>query len=138
MTRGPGSELQVDEYNRWAEPLKVSVHRVVAADVDNLLESVTAIAFPHASTVQSDIDYRLVGDIYRFDASHSGQVVLETQWAIASAGGELVMPPRRTRYEALSSGSAEPGAMVASMNDVLAQFSRDIAKAMQDLLQKED
>jgi len=45
LTRGAGAEMQVDEFNRWAEPLSLSLHRIVSTNVDNLLDSVVPELF---------------------------------------------------------------------------------------------
>ena len=37
VTRGPGAEIIVDEFNRWAEPLDNAMHRVLASNLDVLL-----------------------------------------------------------------------------------------------------
>ena len=96
VTRGGGSELEIDEFSRWAEPLTQALHRVVSTDVDNMMNGVMVIAFPWEAAVQNDVDYRLIGEITRFDADRSGRVVLDIQWAISEVSAELAVPPRRT------------------------------------------
>ena len=79
VTRTSGTEMQVDEFNRWAEPLSPSMHRIVAANVDRLRDDLTVIAFPYDAVIRNIVDYRLHGDVVRFDADNSGRVVLEVQ-----------------------------------------------------------
>ncbi|NOX71053.1 MAG: serine hydrolase [Gammaproteobacteria bacterium] len=81
-TRGSGSELEIDEFSRWAEPLIRAIHRVVAIDVDNMMPAVTVLAFPWEPVVRAQVDFRLIAEITCFEAERSGQVVLEIQWAI--------------------------------------------------------
>ena len=134
VTRSPGAELQVDEFNRWAEPLGLAMHRVVAADVDGLLDELVVIAFPHDAVVGGVVDFRLRGDILRFDADRSGSVVLEVQWSVSSDNGTTVVPAHRARYEAQAGRAGDPDAVVTAMNEALRQFSRDIADAMASVL----
>jgi len=137
VTRGAGVEIKVDEFSRWAEPLAVAFHRVVSTDVDNTMDGVTVLAFPWESVVRSQVDYRLLGDVIRFDTDRSGRVVLETQWGITAVdSGEKAVPPRRTRYEAQAGASDDPAAVASAMNEALAKFSRDIASEMQAVLQE--
>ena len=136
VTRGAGTELQVDEFSRWAEPLNLSVHRVVSIDVDRLLEGVVVVAFPYESVIRTQVDYRLVGNVNRFDADRSGRIVLEVQWAIAEVGEGLAVPAHRSRYEAQAATADDPGAVTAAMNKALAQFSRDIASELEAALQE--
>lgn len=137
VTRGEGAELQVDEFSRWAEPLDVAFHRVVSTDIDNMMAGVTVISFPWESAARAQVDYRLLGDVLRFDADQSGRVVLETQWGIVAADSDKwPVPPHRTLYEAQTELPDDPAAVALAMNEVLAKFSRDIASKMQAILQK--
>jgi len=127
VTRDVDAQMRVDDFSRWTEPLADSMHRIVSTDVDNLLHGVVVVMYPYDAVVRSHLDYRLVGDVNRFDADSSGLVVLEIQWAIVDTEANLLVPARRNRYQAQMVTSGDFGAMVAAMNDVLSQFSRDIA-----------
>ena len=135
VTRAGGAEIQVDEFSRWAEPLRLALHRVVSADVDGLLDGVIVIAFPYDSMVRPQVDYRLLGDVIRFDADQSGRVVLELQWTITDTDSEVAVPIHRSRYEARAATADDPAAVAVAMNNALASFSRDIASEMDAVLQ---
>jgi uncharacterized lipoprotein YmbA len=138
VTRGANAEMQVDEFSRWSEPLATSMLRIISADVDNLLEGVVVVVFPYEPFVRNQVKYRLVGDINRFEADYQGRIVLEVQWGITDTEGQMAVPVRRNRYQAqvAQEGSSNDGtsAVVAAMNDALAQFSRDIASKLQPAL----
>ena len=53
VTRGANSEMQVDEFNRWSEPLATSLLRIVSTDVDNLLPGVVVVASLTYTTASS-------------------------------------------------------------------------------------
>ena len=127
VTRDVDAQMRVDDFSRWTEPLADSMHRIISTDVDNLLHGVVVVMYPYDAVVRSHLDYRLVGDVNRFDADSSGLVVLEIQWAIVDTEANLLVPVRRNRYQAQMVTSGDFGAMVAAMNDVLSQFSRDVA-----------
>ncbi len=127
VTRDVDAQMRVDDFSRWTEPLTDSMHRIISTDVDNLLHGVVVVRYPYDAVVRSHLDYRLVGDVNRFDADSSGLVVLEIQWAIVDTEANLLVPVRRNRYQAQMVTSGDFGAMVAAMNDVLSQFSRDVA-----------
>lgn len=137
VTRGSDAEIKVDEFNRWAEPLGLVFHRVVSTDVDNLMDGVTVLIFPWDSAVQAQIDYRLLGDVIRFDTDRSGRVILEMQWGIIAVDSDK-WPVRqhRTRYEAQTGSPDDPAAVASAMNEALAKFSRDIVGQMQAVLQQ--
>ena len=134
VLRGDSSEILVDEFHRWSEPLNKSILRIVAADVDNLLEDVVVVEFPFDSHVRNQVEYRLLGDVSRFDADSTGRIVLDVQWGITSIKGDSVVSVRRYRYQAQAADPADPGAVVVAMNDALAQFSRDIAGRLEAAL----
>lgn len=125
VTSGPGAEIIVDEFNRWAEPLDNAIHRVLASNLDVLLESVVVVAYPSAAIV--NIDYRLVGRFDRFNSGQDGLVILDVQWAIVDSTGTVRLPPRRARFESQATRPDDPGSIAQAMSDVLAQFCRDIA-----------
>ena len=135
VTRGVDAEMHVDEFSRWSEPLTTSLLRIVSADVDNLLQGVVVVVFPYEPFVRNQVNYRLIGDINRFDADDSGKVVLEVQWGIADADGGVVVPVRRNRYQTQTSIADDTSAVVAAMNDALALFSRDIVGKLESVLQ---
>ncbi|GJL73803.1 MAG: hypothetical protein NMNS01_30020 [Nitrosomonas sp.] len=137
VTRGAGAEVKVDEFNRWAEPLAVAFHRVVSTDIDNMMDGVSVLAFPWESAVRSQVNYRLLGDVVRFDADRSGRVVLETQWGITETdSGKAVVKPRRTRYETQAGSPDDPAAVASAMNETLVKFSRDVVSEIQAVLQE--
>ena len=135
VTRGSGQEIRVDEFSRWAEPLATSFHRIVSADVDHSVDGLVVVAFPWESAVRGVVDYRLLGDVTRFDADRSGRVILDVQWGVVEVeSDERVVRPHRTRYESRAGSPDDPAAIASAMNDALADFSRDIARQMQAIL----
>lgn len=128
VTRGNGSELEVHEFSRWAEPLDSALHRVLSADVDSIMDNVAVYPFPWETLVNKQVHYRLLGDIMRFEADRTGRVVLEVQWGVTSVeSSEPVVAAQRATYEAQSGSADDPAAITAAMNDALAQFGRDVA-----------
>ena len=125
VVRGANAEIIVDDINHWAEPLHDSFHRVLANNVDTLLDSMVVLAYPYAAVL--DVDYRLVGRIARFDSDQNGMIVLEVQWGASDADGNVLVVPSRGRYESQATEPGNPGAIARAMSDALAQFSRDIA-----------
>lgn len=134
VTRGIGAELRVDEFSRWAEPLNLSLHRIVAANVDALLDNVVVVSFPYDAAIQTAVDYRLLGEVDRFDADRSGRVVLDVQWVISQVGSDLAAPPRRSHYQAQSADASDPASVAEAMNETLLLFSQDIADELASVL----
>lgn len=131
VTRGPNGEVLIDDYRRWAEAVDESIHRIVAANVEGLVDGVTVLSYPYNTMLQ--LEYRVFGDVVRFDADQDGRAMLIVQWGIISADRDIIVEPRRARYEATASTPGDAGAIVAALNDVIADFSRDIAAQLDGL-----
>lgn len=129
VTRGSNSEVMVDEFNRWAEPMDDAIYRIVAANVDSLLQGVIVIAFPYNHI--AELDYRLLGRIDRFDVDEDGHVVLQVQWTMLESDSDFVIQPERVRYETQASRPGDYGSVAQAMSEALAQFSRHIAEELE-------
>lgn len=127
VTRGEGTEILVDDFNRWAEPVEDSIYRVLGWNVDRAMEGVIVVAFPYNNAIE--YEYQVVGNIARFDADRSGRAVLLAQWGIVAVDGEIVVPPRRVQYEATVAVPGDYGSIAAAMSDTLAQFGLAISEA---------
>lgn len=126
VTRRGNAELLVDDFNRWAEPVDDEVHRIVAANLDGLLDDMVVVAFPFNHYAR--LDGQVVGRVDRFDTDQDGRVVLLVQWGIRKPDADFVVPPRRAHYETQASDASDYGSIAAAMSAVLAEFSRDIAR----------
>lgn len=131
VTRGKGTQLTVDDFNRWAEPLDKAVPRVLVLNMTELVPGVVTVRFTDRVVTPSQ---RLFATISRFDADDQGSAVLIAQWGINSADGAPLLPPRTSRYEAQAVPAASPEAEAAALSRLLEDFSRDLAAAVQQII----
>ncbi len=134
VTRGTNAEIIINDFRRWAEPVDESMHRIVAANVEGLVEDVTVVSYPYHTMAQPE--FRIYGDVVRFDADVTGEAVLVVQWGIAAADRTVVAPPQRARYVAQASNPTDTGAVVIALNAVIAEFSRDIATHIEQAIRE--
>lgn len=132
VTRTAGSELIIDEFQRWAEPVDRSFNRVLASNVDDMLDSAVVVLFPYNMNFR--IDIRVVGRVFRFDTDSSGLAVLDVQWGAGDGKNNTLVEPRRTHYEARASDPQDYDAIVIALNETLDAFSRDMAAALEEHL----
>jgi uncharacterized lipoprotein YmbA len=123
VRRSSGAQLLVDEFNRWAEPLDEAVPRIIAMNVDGLMDDLIVVPFRGAAV---DAAFRLFGSVKQFDADQTGRAVLVVQWGITRKDGELIVPPRTSRYQLQAARPDDPDAIAQAMTQVLETFSRDI------------
>jgi hypothetical protein len=130
ISRGGGNQLELGQFDRWAEPLNRNIERVVARNLSVLLDTDRVFVLPARRPL--DLRYRVVIDVLRFNLVKKGETLLEVRWAVLD--GE-------TRRELLIATSAHGHAVavqnydsvVSSMNENLAELSREIATAIASL-----
>ncbi|HKJ16041.1 MAG TPA: PqiC family protein [Xanthomonadales bacterium] len=132
VTRGAGTEILINEQARWAEPLNRAIHRVLAANVDQQMSDVIAVAYPYLETIE--IDYAVLGQVERFDSDQSGRVLLVVQWGVVDETRHPLIIPQRSSYESRASDPNDPDQIARAMNDALNHFSQDIAGQLKKAL----
>lgn len=125
VLRGPGKQVSIDELQRWAEPLRQSIPRQLAAELGQMLHSsqVSALPLDHR---QFEADYRLQIDILRFDASPGEGAVLEIQWRIEARNAETTRRTQRLYIE--KTASTETHELIAAQARLLRQAAQEIAR----------
>ena len=128
VTRGD-AEMEVSEYDRWAEPLNSSVPRLLASDLSTMLDTERIVMFPWS--VETTIDRQVVVDVLRFEGTMGGDVVLDARWRVLGpARQELVLQHSVVREAAGANGYP---AVVAAMRRAVGVLSREIAEAIKRL-----
>ena len=131
VTRASPNRLQLAEFDRWAEPLKHNVSRVLAENLSFLLSGDRVVVFPWKRSTA--LDYRVSVEITRFDGKRSGEVTLKAHWTISGADGKKVFV-RRESSLVESAGNQEYEALVAAESRTLAALSHEIAAAIKEVL----
>lgn len=124
VLQADGHQVTILEQQRWAEPLRTGIPRVVAENLTRLLGT------NQVSTRDDAIgtpDCRVVIDVRRFESQRGSAVSLDTLWVVSCAGA-----PRRTGQaqvrEPVTGDSFD--AVVAAHGRALDVVSRDIATAV--------
>ncbi len=116
-----GSELQLSELERWAEPLADGIARTLAEDLGALLATDRLWLYPWPPSVP--VDVQVTVDVLRFD-QEGGDGVLAARWTVTDADGRFA-----TRRFERREPAAEPerAATVEALSRALAELSREIA-----------
>src|SRR3954469_20399264 len=125
LVRESGNRVQLLEQQRWAEPLKSGIARVVAADLGRLLGTAHTTSYPAAES--KDTGYRVALDVQRFDATRGKGADVEIAWRVRRLPEGPLREGRTTANEA---AGGEYEALVAAQSRALATVSRDIAQAI--------
>jgi len=114
----------------WAERLDAGFQRVLAANLATLLPAERLYL---SAWRMEDVAAELYVTIEQFDMDAAGRGVLIARWRIISAGGEKVLKAGRTT---LTRQGPAPGSSisdaVATLSELLADFSRQLAEALQE------
>ena len=130
VTRKGRDEIELAEFDLWSEPLKNSVSRTLGENLATLLRTDRVAIFP--SRGSRVVQYQVVIDVARFEASIGGDLVLDARWRIQEGNGKELVMGRSTLNEA----TGAPGyvALVAAMSRALGRLSLDVATALRERL----
>lgn len=126
VLRVNATQVRIDEFARWAEPLKSQVANVMAADLAQLLPGAHVSSYPQWADRATA--YQVAVDIQRFDSAPGDAASLSVLW--------LVRPPKQgtpvSGRSIVSEPAGAPGydALVAAHSRALAAVCRDIAAAI--------
>lgn len=129
VTRGPGSQVEVSEAHRWAEPLRHAIGRVVAEQLAGAVGTPFVYAYPQVAVHEAA--FRVTLNVQRFEAERGVAVEDELLWTVRRvADGTLRSGRSRARAAA-----ADPGydALAVAHVAALATVSGEIAQAIGEL-----
>ncbi len=133
VTRTKKNELLLDEFHRWAEPLKDNFARVLTDNLSILLSGDQMAVYPWTPSVPTD--FHVTVEVARFDTGPEGTTSLAARWRILAAGKETVLASKRASFSE-PVNPLDYGAIVSAMSHALADLSREIALAIGALARK--
>jgi hypothetical protein len=124
VIRTSPNQVDIDDFHRWAEPLKAAIPRVVAA---NLARELGGARVSSGRGGASGVDYRVVLEITRFESSFTDGATLEAAWTVSGKGGAAV--PGRTLAR-VPAASADHAGVAGAHSRALEQLAREVAAAI--------
>ncbi len=125
VTRTSTNQVAINEFERWAEPVRSQIGRVVAANLSQSLDGAYVYAYPQSATV--DADYKLLIDVQRFDSMPADAVAVDVLWTLRPAKGA----PRTGRSVVREPINGKGyHALVAAHSRALVTISSEIAQAV--------
>lgn len=122
-----GNRVRIEEFHRWAEPLRNEIPQVLAAQLGRELRTPRTASFSDVAI--SDPDFRVLIDLQRFESRPSEAATVDALWTIRSRdnrthiGRTLAREPAAGGYDAL----------VAAHARALATVSRAIAEGIRSM-----
>jgi uncharacterized lipoprotein YmbA len=121
--------VDIVETERWAEPLKSEIPRLLAENLARLLRPARV-----STTDQSesrDAEYRVLVDIQRFETVPGEGVEIDALWSVRRSAVGATPRRGRSRVREPAAGSGYD-ALVAAHGRALAAISGDIARALRE------
>ncbi|WP_370980409.1 membrane integrity-associated transporter subunit PqiC [Agaribacterium sp. ZY112] len=123
VSRTDSQQLKVSGSHAWAESLDEAMARVLAIELDERLGQLSVQSFPWDSRARPQLQLRI--DVQQFDGIRGGDVALHLQWSLfdIKANKEVA----RGSYHQQEQSAESYAAYVKTLNELLLQFSQDLA-----------
>lgn len=121
---GP-NQVDVRDDQRWAEPLKHAIPRVVS---ENLMRELgtTRVSWSRLGSGQP-VDYRVAIDVQRFDSSLAEGAAVDAAWVVTPAKGA----PRNGRSSIREpAATRDPAGIAAAHSRALERLAKEIAAGL--------
>lgn len=131
VSRNGANALEVDDDDRWGEPLDESVPRVMAENLSHYLTKARVVVPQEALGQKLPYEYLVALDAYEPDGR--GNAVMRGRWHLRdNRSGKVVAEGRIDERHPLASDSAAEA--VVALNDNLNEASRQIADATMETM----
>ena len=125
VTTASLNSVEVNAFNRWAEPLNDGIARTVAGNLAALLGGATVAVAPLANFAPT---YRVSLRVQRFESTLNESVLVEAVWVVRKEPNGLAQSGHTLARETVSGPGFD--ALTAAHSRALATVSADIAAAI--------
>lgn len=126
VTRAAGNQVAINEFARWAEPLKNAIPRAIADNLTQSLNGARVITYPQSGN--ADTDYLVAIEVRRFDSAPGEAATIELLWSVRPPKSGAPKTGRSVVREPVQGNDND--ALVAAHGRALAAVSADIANAI--------
>lgn len=128
VIRTAANRVDILEQQRWAQPLKNEIARVVAENLGALLGSSEVTAYPNNAAVA---DYRIALTVQQFESIPGQTATIAALWTVRRADGKNVEGSMIVNEPLSAEASADNyEGLVKAHSRALAQLSRRIASSI--------
>ena len=132
VLRVDANQVALAEFDRWADPLKSQIRRVIAADL--ALQFPGALVSGYPQNVDPASNYLVSIDVQSFESAPGDAASITVLWSVRPPKLGAPMNGRTVVHE--PTGGAGDDALVAAHSRALAVVSRDIATALRSTLRQ--
>ncbi|HEX8964169.1 MAG TPA: PqiC family protein [Rhodocyclaceae bacterium] len=126
VVRTSGHRLQISDQDRWGEPLRRQIPRLLARDLGVALNSGRVVTQP-IDARNFDVDFKLTLDIQRLEVMLDRGVELDALWRVEQRDGQVFFGRTRV-WQSIGSSADSYAAAVASQRLAFLGLARKLAK----------
>ncbi len=130
VTKNGANELVIDEFYRWAEPLRTNVSRVLSDNLATLLGTENITKYPWNRFVH--IDYQVSIEFTKFDSIIGKEATIEARWVILTDRGRNEILRKKSKITKKAE-TERYDAIVVAESQALAELSQQIAHEIHTL-----
>jgi len=127
MRLGP-TELAVDEYARWAAPLRALVTDALVEHMVAELAPERVVAFPWSVVDRPTVSVRI--SVSEFERVAPDSAALGARWEVLDGEGRQLA---EGRYEAREGGGGDPRAAARALSDLMGGLASRIASSVREV-----
>jgi len=127
VTRAGSHRLLMSEFNRWSEPLKNSISRVISVSLSTQLQTTRVYLIPRRNK-SIPLDYQIAIDIARFDGELGSDARLVARWSLYDTDNKVILT--KVSIISVASEGTDFESLVAAENRALQRLSIEIAEAI--------
>ena len=123
VTKTESAELQLAEFNRWAEPMDAMFMRTLVENIKAITSSHLIHSYPWSPNLE--FDYRIHAKVIKFENNANGDALLAVHWQLINTSDQSIAKDIHSEFNASAKDTSYP-ARVTALNDTLAQFAQEI------------
>ncbi len=131
VTRTGENTLDLNEFKRWAEPLRMNITSILVKNLSHLLQNDWVINASHNHGLP--VRFQIGVEVLRFDGELGGEVILSGRWGIFSNDGKEAAVFKSFFFQE-QTDSETYADFVAAMSRTIAELSRVIAEELERTL----
>ena len=129
VVRRSAVRLVALEQERWAEPLREAIPRVLSQIIRSELPGASVTSLASVPTPRWDM--RLLVDVTRFEAIPGERIIIETHWRLQFAGEQTAQEGNSIARVTVQGGSKDYDALVASEAAGLAEIGVELSQVIE-------
>lgn len=129
LVDGGTNTLERLHYSRWAEPMEKGISRVLAENLNQLLNTSGIVIYPDETS--TDTGFEVSYTVFKCEGTLDGEVVFEVDWEVRDRDSGKTLGEEHSRYVIPPDASHQDvGNYVARISAALEKWSHDVARVI--------